>query len=1470
MRLTHHLTAILVLASGAHGDLESIRATVEFMASQGSRVSGYPGADRAADYVQEAFVAAGMSEVTREEYGVTVPIDRGGELTILDTGERIHLDGLWPNHVRTNKTGPDGLTGNLIYGGSGQLAELNGREVDDSIVLMEFNSGNRWVQAASLGAQAIIFIEPDATFWSEAETKFLSVPLPVPRFWIDAQTGARLRELVGDGELAARVTADMEWQLRPAYNIWGQFPGRHETLRDETIIVQAYYDGMSVVPAKAPAAEAAGSIAALLELARHLRSHPPDRTVILVATGAHFISLRGIIDFLDRHARKHEDYVTKMERPLEPDLFISLDLTSKSDQVGIWNNTLSYDVKRFYVPFGRSFTAYAREVAPRLGRDPEKALVNGISPIKGLDWTTFVPGGVSVDGSLVRRAGQIALSFVTINDGRFIFDSPLDQPHLVDYDNLARQSAFLNAILTKSFNDEKLLSGLEDFTPILKDELRTFIVNARSYPRRSQVPDKIIRDAIVSISSGGGEVHKGVRSSHFHFAGDDGSVEIPGVVLGAVGVAAYVLDPKTGDIIYAPDMGERASKVHGKKLAQAVRFGVERRTLVLFPCTARPFYQLIDPRMLKALPEIEVLDEAGVKPQEFGLARGRGVMEPVAMAFGAPDDTLMYLMGDSMILTNSRNSPRGDGYVVGEDNLERTGYLAVQDMWRLNNHRLEKMRQHAIENPRLIRLHAHGRILIDQASEAAENRQWDMYMANVRAAMGITSRAYPDVMGTLNDVIKGLVFFLALVLPAAFFGERLVFASSDIRWQLGGFALILALIWLALSLVHPAFAIAHPAVILLAFVIMVMAAFVFAMITSRFNKFMREYQARSAHIYQTDINRISASYAAFMLGISNMRRRKLRTGLTLTTLTLLTFTVLSFTSFRQQITFMAFPTDHAALYEGTQIRDRGWGKLSLPTLDFARSHFDEHGVVSPRNWYISEEAGSRAYVEIQARGRKTRAAGLVGFSPQEVEVTGMDAILTAGSFFEREDEATCLLSQRMAENLGIGPADVGTAEVRAFGKELLVRGIFDAEAYEAIHDLDDEPLTPVDFQSSTMDQMLGGPETQSSTELDDGMEQQMETRSFVHVSPEQVLIMPYGTVWAAGGTLRSIGVRFDENVEGLDLLEDFLMRLAVSLFAGIRDQQTGAVKVSSYTSFGVTAVEGLGALMVPMLIAALIVLNAMLGAVYERFREIAVYSSVGLAPMHIALLFIAEACVYAVLGVTLGYILGQGMGKILLGLDLVQGMDLNYSSMSAIVSALMVMGVVLISTIYPARIASRTAVPDTVRRWVPPSPDGDRWEFDFPFSVGIAEVVGLSGFLANYFKAYSEESIGDFYADKVRIISEEREGATEYSVQMLVWLAPFDLGVSQYMQLDFVPSEMHQIYTIEVFIERISGETASWKRVNQRFMNGLRKQFLLWHTFDAEAKAYHRGEAETMLAQSAAGELEVIDVDEAAARQWDD
>ena len=37
-------------------------------------------------------------------------------------------------------------------------------------------------------------------------------------------------------------------------------------------------------------------------------------------------------------------------------------------------------------------------------------------------------------------------------------------------------------------------------------------------------------------------------------------------------------------------------------------------------------------------------------------------------------------------------------------------------------------------------------------------------------------------------------------------------------------------------------------------------------------------------------------------------------------------------------------------------------------------------------------------------------------------------------------------------------------------------------------------------------------------------------------------------------------------------------------------------------------------------------------------------------------------------------------------------------------------------------------------------------------------------------------------------------------------------------------------------MRRLSGEDASWRRVNQRFMNVIRKQFLIWRTVDTEAK----------------------------------
>lgn len=1461
------LTALSVDAGGADlsamadGELR-LRRSIEYLSGFESRMTGYPGNAQAADWIEAQLRDLDLGgPVRRETFPVTVPVEIGGgsRLLVEEWGESVRLYGLWPNGPRTTTVRPEGVAAPLTWVGGGEYADFDGLEIDGRFVLMEFNSWDHWVRLAGLGARAVLFIEPESTSYRQTVDKHLDAPVDVPRFWIGAGDGARLRRRLADGgEVNVRLYSRMDWVEVPAWNIWVEVPAAAgSALAGQRIIVEAYYDGISIAPSLAPAAEAASSAAALLELARHLRDHPPERNIILLFAGAHFQGRSGVINFLDRHVRKSKFYAALMEEPLQTELFISLDLSTKTDQVGIWNNTFSFDLKRFFVPFGRRYTGYAKEVAAAQGRDPGRALVNGISPIRGMDWSTFVPDGISVDSQMAMEAGQVALAFVTVHDARFLVNTPLDTPAHVDVGNLHRQSRFLNGILSKSFADTALFQGLEDFDPVLKDELRTHNVRVRAFPRRSQIPDRAVGDALVMVGYG---THKGVHLMKYHLTDAAGEAVIPGLSVGGVRLTAYAMERETGELIYAPDLSERAQKFHGKptasgRLGWSVRWNEDTRTVVVFPAVARTLYGLTDPNLLASRGTLKLIDSGGIAPRQFGYNFG-GRMRDLCVLFvprerGRQGGALKMIF-DPLLLINSpggqnEEEAKGTGYDLLQESVMPTELYALRDAWRLNDARLATMRHHAIENQRLSRLHVAGRRHLDAAQAAFDSLRWNDYVAEVRAGLGVTMLAYPEVVGTLNDVIRGIVFFLALVIPTAFFGERLLFACADIRWQIAGFGVLLLLIWGAISQVHPAFEIAHPLIILLAFSIMAMAVFVLLMVSSRFNRFLKEYHAEQAKVHQTDISRVSAAYTAFMLGISNMRRRRLRTGLTLLTLTLLTFTVLSFTSFRSEVRFLAFSLDHDGPYEGVLIRDRGWNQLFTTTLEYARSHFADQGVVVPRNWYISYDDEEKKFTDVRRDTVSVLATGLLGLSYREPQVTDVASTLVWGRWFDSDDEEACLLPDDMAAALGIGAHDVGRSTVQIFGKRFTVVGVFDSEAFDDVHDLDDEPLTPADFQMSSNAAL--GPVAGPQMAVLEAVET-YEVRPFVHLPASNVLILPYGTLQEAFGGLRSVAVRFDDAVPAEALVEDFLLRISGTLFAGVRDAATGQVSVSSFTSLGVTSVEGLAALMVPMLIASLIVLNAMMGAVYERFREISIYSSVGLAPMHIAMLFIAEACVYAIIGVTMGYLLGQGLGKILVHFDWLGGMNLNYSSLAAIMTACMVMGVVLLSTIYPARVAARCAVPDIVRRWRPPPPTGDRWEFAFPFMISEKEVVGLCGFLASFFQAYGEESIGDFYADKVRVVREIEadSGGIEYAVQLLLWLAPFDMGVSQFVQIECAPSPTRGVYGVEVFIQRLSGQDTYWQRVNGRFVNHLRKQFLLWNTLDDVSKAYHSQVARDLVA----------------------
>jgi hypothetical protein len=403
-----------------------------------------------------------------------------------------------------------------------------------------------------------------------------------------------------------------------------------------------------------------------------------------------------------------------------------------------------------------------------------------------------------------------------------------------------------------------------------------------------------------------------------------------------------------------------------------------------------------------------------------------------------------------------------------------------------------------------------------------------------------------------------------------------------------------------------------------------------------------------------------------------------------------------------------------------------------------------------------------------------------------------------------------------------------------------VIGILDSERLDELRDLDDEPLTPVDTSAE------GG---RLGLQIDLEIASKQPVESFRHFPSSGIVFVPFDDAIDLGGTLRSIALakfhRAGRPMKDFTArIEPFMRRVALNIFVGRGE------RVQVYSSLRSKSVAGVPSLVLPMLIVGLIVLNTMMGAVYERLREIGIYSAIGLAPTHVGALFMAEAAVFAIVGAVAGYLLGQGVAFLRHSVGVLSQITLNYSSLSAIYSTLLVMATVILSTIYPAKKAAAMAVPDVTRRWKFPEPVGDLWQFDFPFTVSSAETLGLFTYLLRVFESYGETSIGAFYSEGVALTGAPTGGVPEYVLDTKCWLKPYDLGISQTCQFRAYPADRHGIYGIAVRIVRVSGDVASWRRMNRGFLNVLRKQFLIWRTISPGERDEYRAEGAKLLGET--------------------
>jgi hypothetical protein len=169
-------------------------------------------------------------------------------------------------------------------------------------------------------------------------------PLSIPRFYIKKSEAAALQALALSRKApTALVKARMTWEKGARPQLHRHHPGTDPKLGKQIIVVQGYYDSMSVVPALAPGAESAGSMAALLQTARTFKKYPPKRTMWFVATSGHYLGLQGVREYLNTKIDEWQvpgpfaKLFGQAKAPKQPIyLWAGLDMASQTKSLGIF------------------------------------------------------------------------------------------------------------------------------------------------------------------------------------------------------------------------------------------------------------------------------------------------------------------------------------------------------------------------------------------------------------------------------------------------------------------------------------------------------------------------------------------------------------------------------------------------------------------------------------------------------------------------------------------------------------------------------------------------------------------------------------------------------------------------------------------------------------------------------------------------------------------------------------------------------------------------------------------------------------------------------------------------------------------------------------------------------------------------------------------------------------------------------
>jgi len=458
----------------------------------------------------------------------------------------------------------------------------------------------------------------------------------------------------------------------------------------------------------------------------------------------------------------------------------------------------------------------------------------------------------------------------------------------------------------------------------------------------------------------------------------------------------------------------------------------------------------------------------------------------------------------------------------------------------------------------------------------------------------------------------------------------------------------------------------------------------------------------------------SSLTSTFSLATRNLKRRRLRSSLVLASILTLVFGFTVFTSYRVQATVgtgippMPYPggnppTGLMVIPPPCPTAAATYGIL-LPTsmVDALRA---DPLVVS-----VAPKADtSPSYLEAQLigeDGRNVAIRGAIGVSGEEVKMNHLDAAIIEGHYMA-EGERAILISASAADQLDVAPGGKVKFSWRSstgtFVAEFMIAGILDDEIFRGIVDLDGQPIRPYFTQE----------------------------REKLYIDPVNVVVFNWKElVGLKLGDLARINVQVRDDGDVVPLAIELARKWRYYVYASLG----GEVRLYNYRKDPVLL--GGSTMLLILALVGLNVLACTLNAVYERKKEIATLSLVGLNPSQISYIFLAEAVLVAFIGGATGYLLGIGVPRILLNLGGPGFVTEKVSWTWSLAVISMAAMVTVSASVIPALKASTIATPKLPLKWkldyLPSSKD--MWLLHVPQLISQPELGRFFRFLKGHFE----------------------------------------------------------------------------------------------------------------------------------------